>query len=126
MLIISCQTDSKLFDDINRIARFNREYEPTLIQSGKEKGLLEPLMEYNLYKIDTTSFTNLENSILTSDKFKKGTYYLNIELNDYLKHNKLDITNMSKSMISENVYDKTYHLYLFSNRKSFAICKVYN
>lgn len=123
-MTISCQTESELYDDINRIARFDLEYEPTLIQSGKEKGFIEPLMEYDLYKIDITSFSNLENSILANDKFKKGTYYLNIELDDYLRQNELSITNMHKSMISENIYDKIYHLYLFSDRKSFAICKV--
>ncbi|AKQ45029.1 hypothetical protein TH63_04315 [Rufibacter radiotolerans] len=124
LLFVSCQTDSELFDDVNEMAEFDRVYKPTLIQSGKESRFLEPMMEYSLFTIDSLAFRNLENSIVTSDRFKKGTYYLNIELDDYLYRNNLDILNMAKSSITENKYEKTYHLYLLSDRKTFAICKV--
>jgi len=106
------------------MAEFDRVYKLTLIKSGKESGFLEPMMEYSLFKIDSLAFQNLENSIITSEKFKEGSYYLNIELDDYLYQNNLDILNMSKSSITENHYDKTYYLYLLSDRKSFAICKI--
>ena len=122
--IISCRTDSKLFDEINEIADFNRVYEPTLIQSGKENGFIEPIIEYSLYRINSMDFQNLENSIITNERFEEAKYYLNIELDDYLHQNNLDILNMSKSSISENQYDKTYRLYLLSDRQTFAICKV--
>ena len=123
-LFVSCQTDTKLFDDVSEMAVFDRVYKPTLIQSGTESGFLEPMMEYSLFRIDTLAFQNLENSILTSDKFKEGSFYLNIELNDYIYNNDLDILNMTKSLITENQYDKTYYLYLLSDRKTFAVCKV--
>ena len=123
-LFVSCQTDTELFDDVNEMAVFDRVYKPTLIQSGKESGFLEPMMEYSLFRIDSLAFQNLENSILTSDKFKEGSFYLNIELNDYIYNNDLEILNMSKSLITENQYDKTYYLYLLSDRKTFAVCKV--
>lgn len=123
-LFVSCQTDTELFDDVNEMAVFDRFYKPTLIQSGKESGFLEPMMEYSLFRIDSLAFQNLENSILTSAKFKEGSFYLNIELNDYIYNNDLDILNMSKSLITENQYDKTYYLYLLSDRKTFAVCKV--
>ncbi|MDO6390435.1 hypothetical protein Q4E40_09885 [Pontibacter sp. BT731] len=124
LLFVSCQTDTELFDDVNEMAEFDRVYKPTLIQSGKESGLLEPMMEYNLFTIDSLAFRNLENSIVTSDRFKEGSYYLNIELDGYIYQNKLDILNMSKSLITKNKHDKTYYLYLLSDRKTFAVCKV--
>lgn len=122
ILFVSCQTDTELFDDVNEMAEFNRAYNPTLIQSGKENGFLEPLMEYSLFRIDSLAFQNLENSILTSEGLNEGSYYLNIELDDYLHQNNLDI--LSKSSITENKYDQTYYVYLLSDRKTFAICKV--
>ena len=124
LLFISCQTDTELFDDVNEIAEFDRVYKPTLIQSGKESGFLEAMMEYSLFRIDSLAFQNLENSIMTSARFKEGSYYLNIELDGYLYQNNLDILNMSKSSITENQYDKTYYFYLLSDRKTFAVCKV--
>lgn len=122
LLFVSCQTDTELFDDVNEMAEFDRVYNPTLIQSGKESGFLEPMMEYCLFKIDSLAFQNLENSIATNERFKEGSYYLNNELDDYLYQNNLDI--LSKSSITENQYDKTYQFYLLSDRKTFAICKV--
>ncbi|QSE97224.1 hypothetical protein [Fulvivirga lutea] len=124
-LLCSCQQEpSKLFDDVYQIAEFDRVYEPTLIHSGKESGFLEPLMQFGIFRIDSISFENLENSIVKSERFTEGSYYLNIELDNYLSENNLDILNMSKSSITENHFDKTYHLYLLSDRKTFAICKV--
>jgi len=124
ILFISCQTDTKLFDDVNKIAEFKGTYEPILIQAGKESGFLDNMMEYNILKIDTLSFQNLQNSIDTSKKFEQGRYYLNIELDDYINKNELDILNMSKSLITENQFDKTYNLYLMSDRKTLVICKI--
>ena len=124
ILFVSCQTKTELFDDVNEIAEFDRDYELTLIQSGKESGFLEPMMEYSLFTVDTSDFRRLENSVLTNDKFKKGTFYLNNDLNDYIYENDLDIINMSKSLITENKYDKVYYLYLLSDRKTIAVCKV--
>lgn len=124
-LLFSCQQEpSELFDDVNQLAEFNRVYQPTLIQSGIESGFLEPLMQFGIFRIDSISFENLENSIVTSEKFTEGCYYLNIELDNYLGQNNLEILNMSKSSITENHFDKTYHLYLLSDRRTFAICKV--
>ena len=120
----SCQSNTKLFDDIKNIVEFEREYMTTKIQSGKESGFIEPIMEFSIYKMDTLSFSNLEKEIQKNRSFKQGKYYLNIELDDYLKQRKLQILNMSKSLISDNHYDKTYHIYLFSDRKTFSICKV--
>ncbi|TYB79279.1 hypothetical protein [Bizionia myxarmorum] len=120
----SCQNDTELFDNVNEMAQFDRVYKPTLIQSGEENGFLEPMAEYSLFRIDSLDFQYLENSILTNDRFKKGTFYLNIELNDYIYNNDLEILNMSKSLITENKYDKIYYLYLLSDRKTFAVCKV--
>jgi hypothetical protein len=122
--MVSCQTDNELFDDVYKMSEFHEIYKPTMIHSGKESGFLEPLMEYSLFRIDTLTFQNLENSIMTSEKFKEGNYYLNIELDDYLNQNNLDIVNMSKSSIFENRFDKTYYLYLLSDRKTFAVCKI--
>jgi hypothetical protein len=124
ILFVSCQTDTELFDDVNEMAEFERVYQPTLIQSGKENGILEPKAEYSLFRIDSLEFQSLENSISTNNKFKEGTFYFNIELNDYIYNNDLDILNMSKSLITENKYDKTYYIYLLSDRKTFAVCKV--
>jgi hypothetical protein len=124
ILFVSCQTDTELFDDVNEMAEFERVYQPTLIQSGKENGILEPMAEYSLFRIDSLEFQSLENSISTNNKFKEGTFYFNIELNDYIYNNDLDILNMSKSLITENKYDKTYYIYLLSDRKTFAVCKV--
>ena len=120
----SCQNDTELFDNVNEMAQFDRVYKPTLIQSGEESGFLEPMADYSLFRIDSLDFQYLENSILTNDRFKKGTFYLNIELNDYIYNNDLEILNMSKSLITENKYDKIYYLYLLSDRKTFAVCKV--
>ena len=122
LLFVSCQTDTELFDDVNEMAEFDRVYNPTLIQSGKESGSLEPMMEYSLFKIDSLAFQNLENSIATNERFKEGSYYLNNELDGYLYQNNLDI--LSKFSITENQYDKSYQFYLLSDRKTFAICKV--
>lgn len=122
--IVSCQRETTLFDNVCEIAQIEKNYNPTLIQSGKERGFLEPMMEYCLFKIDTVSFSKLENSVLKSQNFIKGTYYLNLELDEYLHLNKLKISNMSKSLVSHNSYDKTYLLYLLSDRKTIAICKV--
>jgi hypothetical protein len=122
LLFVSCQTDTELFDDVNEMAEFDRVYNPTLIQSGKESGFLEPVMEYSLFKIDSLAFQNLENSIATNERFKEGSYYLNNQLDDYLYQNNLDI--LSKFSIIENQYDKTYQFYLLSDRKTFAICKL--
>ena len=123
-LFVSCQTKTELFDDVNEIAEFDRDYELTLIQSGKESGFLEPMAKYSLFMVDTSDFRRLENSVLTNDKFKEGTFYLNNDLNDYIYENDLDIINMSKSLITENKYDKVYYLYLLSDRKTIAVCKV--
>ena len=122
LLFVSCQTDTELFNDVNKMAEFDRVYNPTLIQSGKESGFLEPMMEYSLFRIDSLAFLNLENSIITNERFKEGSYYLNNELDDYLYQNNLDV--LSKFSITENQYDKTYQFYLLSDRKTFAICKV--
>ena len=124
LLFVSCQTDTELFDDVNEMAEFDRVYKPILIQSGKEHGFLEPMMEYSIFRIDSSEFQNLENFILTNYKFKEGTYYLNTELNDYIYNNDLDILNMSKSLITENKFDKNYYIYLMSDRKTFAVCKI--
>jgi hypothetical protein len=123
-LFISCQTRTELFDDVNELAEFDRDYKLTLIQSGKESGFLEPMAEYSLFTVDTSDFRSLENSVFTNDKFKEGTFYFNIELNDYIYENDLDIINMSKSLITENKNDKVYYLYLLSDRKTIAVCKV--
>jgi hypothetical protein len=120
----SCQTNTVLFNDLTEIAQFDRIYEPTLIQSGKERRFLKPMAEYSLFRIDSSDFRNLENSISTNDRFKEGTFYFNIELNDYIYNNDLDILNMSKSLIKENQYDNTYYIYLMSDRETFAVCKV--
>ena len=69
---VSCQTDTELFDDVNEMAEFDRVYKLTLIQSGEESGFLEPIAEYSLFRIDSLDFRNLENSILTNDRFKKA------------------------------------------------------
>lgn len=106
------------------MAEFESVYKPTLIQSGKENGFLKPMMEYSLYSIDSLAFQNLEKAMMTSKKFKKGNYYLNNELDDYLYQNKLDILNMFNSSITENKYDNSYNLYLLSDRKTFAVLKV--
>ena len=124
-LLFSCQTEpARLFDDVNQIAEFNIVPKPSLIQSGKESGFLEPLMQYGIFRIDSMTFKILENSIESSERFNEGSYYLNIELDDYLSQNNLNILNMYKSSITENQFDKTYYLYLLSDRKTFAICKV--
>lgn len=123
-LFVSCQTETELFDDVNEMAEFDRDYELTLIQSGKESGFLEPMAEYSLFAMDTSDFRSLENSVLTNERFKEGTFYFNIELNDYIYENDLDIINMSKSLITKNKYDKIYYLYLLSDRKTIAVCKV--
>ena len=122
--IVSCQTDTELFDDVKEMAHLDRDYNPSLIQSGEESGFIEPMAEYSLYRVDSSEFQDLENSILTNERFKKGTFYFKTELNDYIHSNDLDILNMSKSSITENQYDKTYYLYLMSDRKTFAVCKV--
>lgn len=106
------------------MAEFNRGYELTLVQSGKESGFLEPMAEYSIFTLDTLDFRILENSVLTNDKFKEGTFYFNIELNEYIYENDLDIINMAKSLITVNKYDKIYYLYLLSDRKTIAICKI--
>ncbi|NBG66878.1 hypothetical protein [Acidiluteibacter ferrifornacis] len=123
-LFISCQSETELFDDLNEMAEFGRNYELTLIQSGKENGFLEPMGEYSLFKMDSIDFQNLESSILKNDRFEEGTFYFNLELNDYIYKNDLDIINMSKSLITENKFDKIYYLYLLSDRKTIAVCKV--
>jgi len=122
LLIIGCEKDSKLFDEVNKMAQFDKIVSPKLIQSGNESGFLQPIMEYTIFEIDTIAFQSLENAILTNKRFKEGKYYLNIELDDYMQSNSLDIVNMSNSTISDS--DKTYHLYLLSDRLTFAVCKV--
>ncbi|MGB1248552.1 MAG: hypothetical protein ACPG4Z_06670, partial [Chitinophagales bacterium] len=87
-----------------------------------ESGFLEYLMEYSLFRIDSLDFQNLENSILTSERFNEGKYYLNTELDNYLNKNNLEI--ISTFSITEKQYDKTYYIYLLSDRKTFAICKI--
>lgn len=124
ILFVSCQSDSELFSEVSKMAEFDKILNPTLIQYGKENGFFEPMMEYSIFEIDTVAFQSMENSIQTSERFTKGKYYLNIELDDYIHKNNLEILNISKSSISENNYDKTYYLYLLSDRKTFSICKV--
>jgi hypothetical protein len=74
-LFVSCQTETELFDDVNEMAEFDRNYELTLIQSGKESGFFEPIAEYSLFTLDTLDFRSLENSVLTNERFKEGTFY---------------------------------------------------
>ncbi|QQX76391.1 MULTISPECIES: hypothetical protein [Aequorivita] len=125
LLFVGCQRDTQLFDEVLAMAEFDSNYHNiTLIQSGKDRGFLKPMMEYLFYNVDSLAFQNLEKAIMTSEKFKEGNYYLNIELDDYLYQNKLDILNMSNSSITENKFDKTYYVYLLSDRKTFAVCKV--
>ena len=124
LFFISCQTDTELYEDITEMAEFNGVYKTTLIQSGKESGFLEPMSEYSLYRIDSLDFENLESAILRNERFREGSFYFNIELNDYIYNNALDIINMSNSSITENRYDNTYYLYLLSDRKTFAVVKV--
>ncbi len=124
-LLVNCQRENmRLFDDINEMANFDRVYQPSLIQQGKENGFLEPLMQFAIYKIDSTSFERLERFIISSKKFKQGHYYLNLELDDFLQDNDLKILNMSKSLIAKNPYYEIYYFYLLSDRKTFIICQV--
>ena len=124
VLLFSCQAEEKLFNDVNEIAEFDTVYKPILIQSGKESGTLESIMKYSIFSIDSLGFQNLESSVIKSNKFKEGKYYLNIELDDYLNKNKLSIINMSKCSITKNKYDKTYNLYLLSDKNTFVICQI--
>jgi hypothetical protein len=125
VFLFSCQpSQNRLFEDVNKIAEFDGMDEPTLIQYGKEKGFWEPLMTYGIFKLDSLDFKNYQESIMNNKKFKSGSYYLNIELDDYILSNKLEILNIENSMITENEYDKTYHVYLLSDRNTVAICKV--
>jgi hypothetical protein len=125
VLLVSCQSgQSKLFDEVNKMARFDGIREPTLIQYGEEEGFLEPMMSYGIYKVDSLDFKKLRNKILENDKFKKGIYYLNIELNDYIFGNKLEIINMPNSLIYENKFDRTYRVFLLSDKTTFVICKI--
>lgn len=128
----NCQTNTQLFDDITKMAQLDRVYKPTLIQSGKEDAfeniflnfITKPMMEYNIFRINSLEFQNLEKAILKNDKFKEGSFYFNIELNDYIYNNDLGIINMSKSFITNNKYQTNYYIYLLSDRKTFAVCKV--
>ena len=124
LLLIGCQKETKLFDGLNSLAEFDRDYKLTLIQTGKESGFIEPLSEYSIYKIDSLEFKHLQNSIYEKNKFKEDKYYWNIELGDYLYQNNLEILNLSNCAISENRFDKTYHLYLLSDNQSFAVLKI--
>ena len=124
LVLLSCNRETSLFDEVNQLAQFDRVYNPILIKKGEESGFLEPMMEYGIFKIDSLAFNTLEHSILTNDSFKQGRYYLNIELDDYLHLNNLDILNMPKSAITENQYDRTYQLFLLSDRKTFVVVKV--
>ena len=93
LVLFSCNRETRLFDEVNQLAQFDRVYGPILIQKGEESGFLQPIMEYGIFKIDSLAFNTLEHSILTNDSFKQGRYYLNIELDDYLHLNNLDILN---------------------------------
>jgi hypothetical protein len=121
---VGCQTDTEMFDDVIKLAEIDVVYKPTLIQSGREGGILEPVMEYSLFRIDSLAFQNLKNSIEKNERFKEGSYYLNIELDDYLNQNNFEILNISYSSITENQFDKTYYVYLLSDGRTFVVCKV--
>ncbi len=123
--LLSCQVEqSKLFDDVNQMAKFEGFGEPTLIQHGKESGFLMPLMTYGIFSVDTSSFQNLLNSIRKNEKFKSGSYYLNLELDDFIRRNNLEILNMANCLITQNKYDKSYHGYLLSDNKTVVICEI--
>lgn len=124
LLLVTCQRGSKVFEDLNSLAEFEKDYELTLIQTGKESGFLEPLNVYSIFQIDSLEFNHLHNSVLQNTRFKKDKYHLNNELNDYLYQNNLQILNMSNCSISENIYDEEYHIYLLSDNRSFAVLKI--
>ena len=126
LLLFSCEIkQSELFDDVNQMAGFGEFSEVTLIKNGKESGsFIEPLMEYGIFEIDKTDFKTLHNLVLNNEKFKEGQYYLNNELDDYLHKNNLGILNMPNCLITENKFENNYYIYLLSDEKSIAICKV--
>jgi len=125
VFMVACQfKQSSLFDEVNRLAEFEGVGEPTLIQYGEEDGYREPIMAYAIYKVDAHDFINMENSMMQNENFEAGSYYLNIELNEYLQKNHLKILNMSNSQITQNKYERIYYVYLLSDRQTFVICKV--
>ena len=124
-LIISCQKcPNELFNNVSEIAQLDKKIKPILIKSGLEEGFLEPLMEYEIYKLDSNNFKILEKKTNENKSFKQGAYYLNIELDDYIQDKELKIKNMSKSLVSNDSHQNTHYLYLLSDQQTFAICKV--
>ena len=126
LISLACcrEKQSKLFEEVKYLAELEGLGEAVLIQYGEEDGFLEPLMTYGLFSIDSVDFEKLLNAVRNNENFKAGSYYLNVELDAYLSKNELEILNMSNSLITRNKYDNTYYLYLLSDNKSFAICKV--
>lgn len=125
VLFNSCQFfKSSLYEEMNQIAGFDEFENLILIKKGKEDGFPDSLMAYEIYKVESKDFEYLFNSVLKKEEFKKGNYYLNIELDDYLIDNKLEVINMNNSLVFENEYDCNYYLYLLSDRQRFVVCKV--
>lgn len=125
VLFNSCQLfKPSLYEEVNQIAGFNEIENLTLVQKGKEDGFPDSLMAYEIYNVDSKDFEYLYISVLKNEEFKEGSYYLNIELDDYLIDNKLEVINMDNSLIFENEYDSNYYLYLLSDRQRFVVCKV--
>jgi len=125
VLLASCQANqSGLYDEVSQMAGFDKIGKPELIQYGKEEGFFKPIMTYGIFKVDSHDFEKLLSSIMKNEKFKAGSYYLNIELDDYMRKNNLDILNISRSEITQNKYTNTYRIYLLSDRQTFVICKI--
>ena len=122
-ILSSCNTENELFEDVSRMADFQKNYTVKMLQSGEESSFIEPLMEYAIFAVDSSEFDLLEESIKRNDKFNEGIYYLHGDTDDYLYQNDLDILNMSNCEITENKHDKTYHVYLLSDEKRFIVIK---
>lgn len=130
MIFILCcacaRGQSNLMNEVQNLTEIEIHGKFHLIKSGVESGHIKTLMRYEIYSVDSLDFKRLLFLTKNNQNFKEGRYYLNLELDSYCRNNNLEVLNLSNSMVSQNEYDRCYFIYLFSDYRTFAICKVNN
>ena len=121
VMVLFSRAQDFLIDEVFDIAEIKPECEWVKLKSGKEKGVLEPLMKFEIYRTSEESFKQINNNLNEHLDRNDPGYYLNIEFDDFLKENGLAILNVNRSMISSNHFDDHYRVYFLNDSKTIAI-----
>ena len=118
-------------EPVGQILKINRERK-NLILSDVSNEL--KISEEILYNIENGYLQNDIDIVFILGHLRAYCSFLNLDENEIvskfknehipIQNKNLDILNMSKSLITKNKYDNNYYLYLLSDRKTIAVCKI--